>query len=349
MAWPEEGMEAVPACPLCADEHRALLHENLRDKIFFVAPGKWSLWRCGGCSCAYLDPRPNEETIGAAYENYYTHQEPADKNFLSGARKGLVSQLWQRLRNNYLNHRFGHDIRPSLWGGAYLVRNSNDLSGKAAHTIRHLPAPRKNSNRLLDIGCGNGDFLFVARRLGYRAQGLDIDPEAAEAGRSAGLDIRVGKVPESGLTREKFDQITLSHVIEHLHNPVSALREIHSLLKTGGRIWISCPNIDSEGHHLFADAWRGLEPPRHLVLFNFASLAGALARVGFNRIQLMPPPPEANFYWGQSVAISRGMDPYSFVLDPKSREFANAQRADRLAAHNPERGESITVIAYKEA
>src|SRR5690349_11892335 len=72
-SWPEDGLEQLGHCPVCGSSARELVHCGLRDRVSFSAPGQWNLFRCAVCGSGYLDPRPNAETIGLAYANYYTH------------------------------------------------------------------------------------------------------------------------------------------------------------------------------------------------------------------------------------------------------------------------------------
>src|SRR2546429_396623 len=101
--WPAEGLEAVPLCPVCGCQERNVLLNDLVDNVFHVAPGKWTLKRCLGCHSAYLDPRPTVETIGAAYEIYYTHWTAAS----SDQQSGLVQRIRRSVANGYRNYRFG--------------------------------------------------------------------------------------------------------------------------------------------------------------------------------------------------------------------------------------------------
>ena len=73
--WPAEHLEKVPCCPVCGGSKRELMHSDLIDNVFHVAPGKWQLWRCLNCKSAFLDPRPTAQSIGLAYVDYYTHGE----------------------------------------------------------------------------------------------------------------------------------------------------------------------------------------------------------------------------------------------------------------------------------
>jgi len=76
-AWPEDGLERVGRCPLCASSSRSVRHTDLSDRLFRAAPGRWTLHDCAGCGGAYVDPRPTRETIGLAYRSYYTHDDEA--------------------------------------------------------------------------------------------------------------------------------------------------------------------------------------------------------------------------------------------------------------------------------
>jgi SAM-dependent methyltransferase len=73
----------------------------------------------------------------------------------------------------------------------------------------------------------------------------------------------------------------MNHVIEHVHDPVSMLKECHRILKEGGRLVAITPNIRSWGHRIYQRAWRGLEPPRHLQIFSRPSLTASAVQAGF--------------------------------------------------------------------
>src|SRR5215207_2985624 len=102
--WPREGLERVSRCPVCDSAARHLLYENLVDRSYSCAPGDWTVFRCEGCSCAYLDPRPDEQTAHLAYANYYDGAE--------GSLPDEPTDRWRRmrreLRNGYLNSRYGY-------------------------------------------------------------------------------------------------------------------------------------------------------------------------------------------------------------------------------------------------
>ena len=202
--------------------------------------------------------------------------------------------------------------------------------------------------RLLDVGCGNGRFLVLARTKGWDVVGVDPDPKSVEVGRSQDLDVRQGGVEALDPGQERFDGITLSHVIEHVHEPLTVLRMCHTLLKPGGWIWLETPNLDAFGHQRYQANWRGLEPPRHLVLFTRTSLAQTLRQAGFKAIQDQPYRTLCANIFAASGAIARGEDPLrSPHLSKEGRRAVKV--AERKARNDPTLREFITLKAWKKA
>ena len=338
--WPAEGLESVPNCPVCGEEPRELLHQDLTDQVFFCAPGRWDMYMCKSCASAYLDPCPTPETIGLAYQRYFTHDEAPSFSSLSSLRK-----LQRRLANGYRNHHYGTQDFPASIVGAFVACLMPNSRAILDADMRHLPK-LKEGNRLLDLGCGNGSFLLKARSAGWNVIGADFDPKAVAAARCQGLDVRLGGVEEFNPENEQFDVVTLAHVIEHVHHPVELLRACYRLLKPDGYLWIETPNIASEGHQVFGMNWRGLEPPRHLVLFTLGSIRNALSRVGFAGVKVQSYRPLCDYIFRTSTAIAEGVDPYSD--SPRNVPSEIAKKAERIARRNPARREFITVKAWKK-
>ena len=339
--WPSDGLERVRACPLCDGRARSTLYEGLQDHAFKAAPGTWTLQQCRDCGCAYLDPRPTAATIGLAYERYYTHQSnPADSTF---------ARLRRRIADAYLNGRYGTSYPNALPGGrllaGFLPRSRAYLDVTYA---RHLGPSTGDNRRLLDVGCGNGAFLQFAAHLGWAAEGIDNDPGAVAAARNAGCNVVHGSLDDLPLRNGWYRHVTLSHVIEHVHDPLKLLRQCLELLAPGGRLWLETPNLQSVGHDVFGASWRGLEPPRHLVLFDRSSLTSVLAAAGFSNVEFLAHPGITTFIWQQSRMIARASRedlqtiprkllaslPGAFVA-----EFYSALRADK--------SEFLTCIAFR--
>jgi len=338
--WPEDGLEVLDQCPVCGCTERALEHEGLEDRIFFVAPGRWDLWRCKACQAAYLDPRPDVATIGRAYEGYYTHDAAPDVRSMS-----LKHRIRRQLANGYRNVAYGAHETPASGLGVIAAALMPDMRATIDASMRHLPRATPGQ-RLLDVGCGNGTFLKRAQGAGWTVSGVDFDPGAVEAARQIGLDARHGDISAFEDEAGRFDVITLAHVLEHVHDPIAMLGACHRLLTPGGRLWIETPNIDAQGHRVFGPDWRGLEPPRHLVLFNLSGLTKALERTGFSDIHMPPSRPRCEFMFGASAAIARGRDPME-AAGLNANQRRQAREADRFAKAKPEVRELVTLIARR--
>lgn len=337
--WPANGLERVRLCPICGCVSRKLVYQGLRDKIVLSTPGEWTLYRCMDCGSGYLDPRPIRETINLAYRDYFTHAKA----------EGLLARplrpFSRVFANGYRNWRYGTKAVPSSWLGVLVKAMQPAGRAKIEAEMRHLPQPREGA-KLLDLGCGNGQFLSWARDMGWQVVGADPDPDAVALAKDQGIEVRLGGIEVFGNAEQQFDAITINHVIEHVHDPIAVLRDSHRLLKSNGMLWIDTPNLDSIGHAEFGSNWRGLEPPRHLVLFTRCSLRLALERAGFKNIRDLPFRPTCAELFAASEAIAEGRNPQTDqYLSIGGRK--RAKRADCQEANNPTIREFITLKAWK--
>jgi SAM-dependent methyltransferase len=140
---------------------------------------------------------------------------------------------------------------------------------------------------LLDVGCGNGAYLCSMRDRGWDVMGLEVDAKAARIAKERfGLHVVTSPLESAGLQTSFFDAITLSHVIEHVPDPQVLLRQCFLLLKIGGKLAITTPNLKSLAHHFFKNCWGALDPPRHLVLFCPRSLVSQVNNAGFRIVMV---------------------------------------------------------------
>lgn len=342
--WPANELERVSACPVCGSAERTVLHDGLIDNVFQVAPGKWTLHRCTQCSSAYLDPRPTPASIGRAYESYYTHTSDSDKP--EYADLGRLRRLRRQLVNGYTRWRYSSNGLPACGFGVLVAAIVPGMKKRLDREYRNLPCIQGEGATLLDVGSGNGAFLSLARSCGWAVIGIDPDPEAVKTSVKNGFTVFQGGVDFFGNETEKFDVITLNHVIEHLHNPFSVLKKCFQLLKPGGQIWIETPNIESAGHSLFTSNWRGIETPRHLVLFNQRSLNSILLMVGFIEVKDMPRPNAVQSLFTASYALARGISPYT-EIQLTMRERLQILRNELKENIFPKYKELVTVVAMK--
>ncbi len=290
--------QARPVCYLCG-ANGELLHVGLRDLIF-GAPGSWDLRRCtdSECGMAWLDPMPQPDEIGKAYGEYYTHQD-------APASSSLFRTFRRAVRDGHLRSRLGYRQGVGPPWRQYLAPLSAIFPGGTAELeseAMFLRAP-KPGTRLLDVGCGAGEKLAAMLELGWQTEGVDTDPLAVELARSRGLVVRHGTLPEQGYPSNTFDVIYMSHVIEHVHEPISLLRECVRVLKPGGTFVLLTPNLAGWGHARYGDNWRGLEPPRHLYLFTPQSLARTLRASGFQSSRIRTVAANARYILSMSIAL----------------------------------------------
>ena len=327
----------MDACPACGHAGRRLLHTGLHDRLF-GAPGSWDFQTCTGCGSAYLDPRPTEASIGLAYERYFGAERPLDAPTGSPG----LSRLRAAVMNGHLNGALGYELRPASPVGRVLVPLLPKRRWRAEWSVRHLRHPGGRP-RLLDVGCGTGEFLVRMREAGWDVAGVEPDAASAQVAQEAGLEVEHAGLADAALTDQSFDAVTLNHVIEHLHDPREAVARCRALLRPGGALWIATPNADALGHRRFRADWFGLDPPRHLVLLTPRSLVGLLRAAGFadpRRIRAY----RADLTYPASDALSRDADPLS-PSAPRSRVRQASRLADLRTFLRPDHAEELTVIA----
>ena len=341
--WPADGIEHLNACPVCGKGERQILYDNLYDKIFFCAPGKWTMWLCQDCQCAYLDPRPNRESIHLAYETYYTHGNTHGNARIQ--KISLINQFKKMLGNGYRNWRYAANEQPSLKIGVILAYLLPFFKRKIDASFRHIPRPKENG-RLLDIGCGDGAFLLTARAMGWVVEGVDFDEVAVNAAKQKGLNVFCGGIHSFDERSNQFDVITMNHVIEHVHDPVGLLKDCYRLLKPGGRVQIETPNINSSGHSEFKRDWRGLEPPRHLVLFNRDAINALLANIGFINCHFQAPVEATDYMFASSYRMRVNLDPHSESEIPYViRQLAKKNKI--IQKFSPDKSEFLSIVGTK--
>ena len=210
---------------MCGALDRVPLHDGLTDRLF-GAPGRWRLQGCSDCGAAYLDPRPTRTSIASAYESYYTHEyAPAEE--APGVRR--------RLRNGYLNARYGYGLEPAASLGRFLVPLLPGRRAAADRHVRRLRRPHAGA-RVLDVGCGKGEFLTEMGAAGWTAEGVETDARAVARARERSLVVHEGTLETAGYAAGSFDAVTLSHVLEHFHDPVATLSRCRTLVRPEGII-----------------------------------------------------------------------------------------------------------------
>lgn len=286
----------VLTCVLCGTTG-AVNYHDLRDR-FFSVPGQWELMRCPQCGLVWLNPQPISAEIGKLYESYFTHEIVGEARF---------AWLRRSLRDAVLTARLGYDrgpngVLPKLVGRiAFAVRPIRDAVVLGVMTLR---GPGRG--KLLDVGCGNGQFLAKMRDLGWEVAGVELDPKAVRIARERlELNIYEGSLEEASFATDTFDAVTMNHVLEHVLDPVNTLRECWRVLKPRGKLIVTTPNLKSLGHRVFGCAWPHLDPPRHLHLFSKQTLKESTENVGLRPLKLWTSGRQASWTWVAGRLIQR--------------------------------------------
>lgn len=263
----------MKTCPWCGNPSEKTY---LRVKDHFLSQETFDIIECEHCGLLFTAPRPTPDVIGKYYqsENYYSHQEN---------KKGLIPRLYEFVK-------------------------SFNIKNKVHMAIDGLP-----QGRLLDIGCGVGDFLVHVKEKGWEVLGLEPSEDAKNIAEKR-LSVRpLSPDDSSTLTDASFDVITLWHVLEHVDDLKTQTSEIDRILKPGGRLVVALPNLQSFDCQYFKECWAAWDVPRHLNHFSSDTLQRMMVSLGFRPVGCKKLIWDAFYisylsekYQGHSLALLRG-------------------------------------------
>lgn len=210
-----------------------------------IFENQYELVHCRTCSAIFLTPNPTKALLAKAYDDSYYGGSEEDEKF-----EGLVEK------------------------GLYYFRK------RRARKVARLIG---NKGNVLDVGCGNGQFLEQVSAFGnIQIFGTEmVGSSARRASKIRNIHLYVGELTREIYT-EPFDLISLFHVFEHLENPQDYIKKIDTLLKPGGYLLMSFPNIDSWQARFFKSKWLHLDPPRHLFFFKPQNFKAIMAERGYD-------------------------------------------------------------------
>lgn len=151
--------------------------------------------------------------------------------------------------------------------------------------LRKLEKVYSKRGKLLDIGCGPGLFLEVAKENGWSVYGTELSKWAYEYARKNGLNVYNKELDKCNLKEGEFDVITLWDVIEHVTDPSKILKQVNRILKKGGLLVIDTPNVDSFFAKLRGRKW-GDFVRMHIYYFSPKSIEKILKKNGFKIIKI---------------------------------------------------------------
>jgi len=236
-------MVTLEACPVCGSKEISYAY-SARPTRRLHNEALWSVYSCRTCSHGFMNPQPSWAELAEYYSADYDAYE-ADHG--SQAKQDAETIALARKENSF----------------------------------RHIPLP--TAKKVLDVGCGGGWFLRIAKQLGADTFGIEPSEHGAAQSRRSGIDVFKGTVEEYLVQYgdgRKFDIITANHVIEHAPNPVATFRQIGRLLIPGGMMWISVPNAQCYFSRTLNGRWHSSDLPFHLQQFSLRSLETAANKGG---------------------------------------------------------------------
>ncbi len=252
MAETPETLEMEPiACPLCARASSALAPSATTPAAIIYRDrikgiaNEFAIVRCAGCGLAYTNPAPTPAAVARHYSS-------------SSVQAGL----------NAAHRRHSPEFLRSL-------------CAQRMKTVEGLCPPGK----LLDVGCGFGEFAAFAGERGWTVFGSELSPERAKAARDLlgtdrVFDCDVDRIPgDAG----PFDVITAFHVLEHVSDPLGFLGRLRDLLAPAGRLVVEVPNLGCLRVRLRK---RPLANQLHITHFEPATLRAALDKAGFDTVRI---------------------------------------------------------------
>lgn len=250
-------------CPVC---NAPAKYEFSSRDLMFNGYTRFDYFMCTQCSCVFLSPMPDIETIHSFYPSDYSIYEEQPR--LKKTNNTKQALLRYSLGYAHLNPPFFFRMIAPLI--ALLQKPS---------------APEYIENgKLADIGCGNGRYLSTMQSLGWAVQGVELSEHGVKSCRAAKVPVHHGDLISANFPSAEFDVVTVRHVIEHINSPHAFMQELSRILKPGGRLIIETPNSQALGRQLFGANWFANEVPRHLILYSPQSLSRLASQYGLSTV-----------------------------------------------------------------
>jgi 2-polyprenyl-3-methyl-5-hydroxy-6-metoxy-1,4-benzoquinol methylase len=245
-------------CPNgCAADDRFVVEAG--DLLHGIA-GRFRVMRCRRCGLLRTNPRPTPPAIGAYYPSDYGPWL-AEPPLPATPRSPLKARLLRWLR------------------------------------LEPMALPPLAPGRMIEIGCATGGFMEQARRAGWAVQGIEFSDRAAQQARAKGFTVETATVEGARGPAAPVRLVAAWMVLEHLHDPVNALRKLRGWVEPGGCLVASVPDAGALERVIFGERWFALQLPTHLYHYTPTTLRKVLHTAGWELTQVVWQRNCGNLLW----------------------------------------------------
>lgn len=125
----------------------------------------------------------------------------------------------------------------------------------------------RKTNRLLEVGFGAATTFEAARKANWETNGIKVSSRAIEHARQLGFDVFEGELQKAKYPAAHFDVVVASEILEHVPDPSLLAEEIRRVLRPGGMLWATTPNVHSLSGRLLKQNWSAVCPPPNISSF----------------------------------------------------------------------------------
>jgi len=240
--------EKISICPVCGS---GKISHYLEVKDYFLSQENFSIQECNSCSFRFVNPRPVKEEIGRYYQSdeYISHD---------AGKTDILSRIYKLARRISIRRKFG------------IVKNYCQ------------------GGKILDIGCGTGEFLKYCQLKRFNVTGVEPNDKARDYAQKHSLILTYKQLELLEANGGSYNCITMWHVLEHIHDLNGLLSQVKKLLSPDGIFIVAVPNSNSWDAARYKNHWAAYDVPRHLYHFTKSTLLMLVSKHGLKIRKIYP-------------------------------------------------------------
>ncbi len=286
--------EQVSNCPVCKGTS---FKHFLTSRDFTYSQEEFNIQVCADCGLLATNPRPDQNSIGEYYKS---------EQYISHTRKpnSVIDFIYLKART-------------------YTLRWKHKVIASKKNGVGHL----------LDYGCGTGEFMAYMSAKNWKVSGVEPSDKARDKAQE--LTNNLNAVIDEDVKHflgEKFDVITMWHVLEHVPQPDALLTQLKSMLKRNGLLIIAVPNNESYDAGYYNQHWAGYDVPRHFWHFTKSTILQLFSSRGLYVDEIVPMKLDAYYVslLSEKYKNPQGQNMMSFIRAIKTGLLSNSKAKKSL-------------------